>query len=40
MAFVPKGVWHAHQMKAGSQLLSVENADTGDHNSQKVPLVG
>ena len=37
---VPKGVWHAHQMKAGSQLLIVENADTGDQNSQKVLLVG
>lgn len=36
---VPKGVWHSHQMKAGSQLLIVENTDTGDHNSQKVPLV-
>lgn len=36
---VPKGVWHAHQMKAGSRLLIVENADTGDKNSQKAPLI-
>lgn len=30
---VPKGVWHAHQMCSGSQLLIVENANTCDNNS-------
>ncbi len=35
---VPKEVWHAHLMDAGSTLAIVENADTGAHNSQEQPL--
>ncbi|HNW86940.1 MAG TPA: hypothetical protein PLP25_00855 [Candidatus Limiplasma sp.] len=30
---VRRNVWHAHMAEAGSSLLIVENADTGDANS-------
>lgn len=30
---VPKGVWHAHVLATGSQLLIVENRDTDERNS-------
>mgnify|MGYP001501720005 CR=1 FL=1 len=30
---VPAGMWHAHVLEAGSQLIIVENEDTGLENS-------
>ena len=30
---VPRGVWHSHVLAGGTQLLIVENNDTGEHNS-------
>lgn len=35
---VPKGVWHAHILEAGSQLLIVENEDTSLDNSPIVRM--
>jgi len=35
---VPAGVWHAHALEAGTQLLIVENEDTGLENSPVTVL--